>query len=135
MNVDPSNQNSDSESHFSIFRGHLPLERETCWFILVNVLDIFMTFILLNLEGFRESNAVANYVLSKWGIRGMVYFKMGLVAFITVVAQVAARKRMALGRRLLNFGTFIIGGVVIYSAYLLIQWIGMPASAQTGWRW
>ena len=105
-----------------IWRGQLPLEKETCWFILANALDVFMTFILLNLEDFRESNAIANYVLARWGIRGMVYFKFGLVALVTVIAQIAARKNIQIGRWLLNFGTIVIGGVVIYSCYLLISW-------------
>ena len=108
----------------SIWSGQLPLERETSWFILVNALDVFMTFILLYLEDFRESNLIANLVLEKWGITGMVYFKFGLVALITVIAQVAARKRLALGRWLLNFGTLVTGSVVVYSSYLLIRWIG-----------
>ena len=108
----------------SIWKHELPLERETCWFILVNALDVFMTYILLNLEGFRESNALANYFLSRWGIRGMVYFKFSIVAFITVVAQIAARKNIRGGRWLLNFGTFVVSCVVIYSCYLMISWLG-----------
>lgn len=117
--------NTNEETTQSIWKGDLPLERETCWFILVNALDVFMTFILLNLEGFRESNVIANYVLGRWGIRGMVYFKFAIVAFITVVAQiVAARRHVAVGRGLLNFGTFVTGCVVAYSCFLLIRWIG-----------
>ncbi len=122
MNDSPDNPKDETPS--SIWSGELPLERETCWFILVNALDVFLTFILLNLEGFRESNLIADYVLQRWGISGMVYFKFGLVAFITVVAQVVARKKLSLGRWLLNFGTFVTGGVVLYSGYLLIRWIG-----------
>jgi len=111
----------------SVWIRELPLERETCWFILVNALDVFMTYILLNLEGFRESNAIANYVLSRWGIRGMVYFKFGLVAFTAIVAQIAARKHIRIGRWLLNIGTLIIGGVVVYSGYLMFLWLGKYA--------
>ena len=122
MNVSPDDQKNERPN--SIWSGELPLERETSWFILVNALDVFLTFILLNLEGFRESNLIADYVLQRWGISGMVYFKFGLVAFITVVAQVVARKKLSLGRRLLNFGTFVTGCVVVYSGYLLIRWIG-----------
>ena len=108
----------------SILKGELPLERETCWFILVNALDVFMTFILLQLEDFREANFIANYVLTRWGIRGMVYFKFIIVAFITVVAQIAAIKNIKIGRRLLNFGTLVTGFVVMYSFFLLLKWIG-----------
>jgi hypothetical protein len=106
----------------TIWAGDLPLERETCWFILVNALDVFLTFVLLYLEDFRESNIIASYVLERWGVTGMVYFKFGLVAFITVIAQVAARKKLSLGRWLLNFGTFLTGVVVVYSSFLLVRW-------------
>lgn len=121
--MNSSDETREPKNPSSILRGNLPLERETCWFILVNALDVFMTFILLNLEGFVEANAIANYVLSRWGIRGLVYFKFAVVAFITVVAQVAATKRLSLGRWLLNFGTLLTGAVVIYSSFLLVRWI------------
>ena len=121
--MNDSQPETNSEQPKSIWSGDLPLERETCWFILVNALDVFMTIILLNLEDFRESNLIANLVLERWGMRGMVYFKFGIVAFITVVAQIAATKSLALGRGLLNFGTFVTACVVVYSSYLLIYWI------------
>lgn len=125
--MNTSDQKPEGTAKRTNLSGHLPLEKETCWFILISAFDVFMTYILLNLEGFRESNAIANYVLSRFGFRGMVYFKFALVAFVAVAAQIAALKHIRIGRWLLNFGTLITGCVVIYSFYLLLLWIGQPA--------
>ena len=40
----------------------LPLETETCIFILINSFDVFMTWILLSMENFRESKPLKNFV-------------------------------------------------------------------------
>lgn len=104
-----------------IWTHQLPLERETCIFILVNALDVFMTYILLVTGNFRESNQIANYFLAGWGIKGLVYFKFGLVAVVTLIAQIVARKKFNTGRNLLNFGSLVVAGVVIYSVALFIR--------------
>ena len=38
----------------SFWNHQLPLERETCIFILVNALDVFMTYLLLVTGNFRD---------------------------------------------------------------------------------
>lgn len=114
-------QPNEKETGRPFWRNQLPLERETCVFILVNALDVFMTYLLLVTGSFRESNQLANYFIAHWGIRGMVYFKFSLVAVVTVIAQIVARKNMSTGRKLLNFGSAIVAGVVIYSFVLLIR--------------
>lgn len=109
----------------SIWVSQLPLETETCFFILANALDVFMTYLLLN-HGpeFQESNWLANYILSHYGFRGMIYFKFALVAFVTVTAQVIARVRPRTAKIVLNTGTAIVAAVVIYSANLWVQHTG-----------
>ena len=109
----------------SIWVRQLPLETETCFFILANAMDVFMTYILLQ-QGpeFQESNQIANFFLSKYGFKGMIYFKFALVAFVTVVAQIIARTKPRTARILLNTGTAIVGAVVVYGAYLWVQHSG-----------
>jgi hypothetical protein len=102
----------------------LPLETETCFFVLVNALDVFMTFILLYVGNFSESNTLANYFLSRWGVRGMVYYKFVLVGVIVTVTQIIAKNRPGIARRILNWGTAIVLGVVIYSCYLFVRHSG-----------
>lgn len=109
----------------SIFGGKLPLERETSWFILVSVLDILMTRFLLKKKEFGEANPVAGFFINRWGDPGMVFFKMGMVAFITVVAQIIATRDQRAARWVLVFGIAAVSGVVVYSLILLLRTNGI----------
>lgn len=109
----------------SIWVRQLPLETETCFFILANALDVFMTYTLLNHSPeFQESNQFATFFLAKYGFKGMIYFKFALVAFVTVVAQIIARTHPTTAKRLLNLGTAIVACVVVYSALLWVKYSG-----------
>lgn len=116
----------------NLFRRSLPLETETARFILVSVLDIVMTYLVIRYshEGrtfalIGEGNPLPAMFISRWGIPGMVVFKMIIVAFVTVLAQVIARYSILKARFMLNFGTVIVSCVVCYSLWLLL---GV-------WRW
>ena len=112
------------KSKRSIFRGELPLETETTVFILANAFDVFMTYLLLNLGNFRESNALANFFLERFGMNGMIFFKFAIVAFVCVIAQIVATQKIKLARWLLNFGTLLVGLVVIYSLSMYVMYSG-----------
>ncbi len=110
-----------------LFRLPVPLQRQSSLFLIVSVLDVMMTYILLADVGgvtgpsvFYESNPVARYFLEGWGVRGIVYFKFAMVAVVEAIAHVVAIKNVAIGRRLLEFGTLVVSIVVIYSMLLLI---------------
>lgn len=103
-----------------LLTGELPLQNEVTVFILVGVLDIFMTYILLRF-GAVEANPFARPFLGRWGFNGLIYFKMVTIAFVTVMAQVTAQYRMSSGKKILTYGTVIVGIVVAYSIMLLIQ--------------
>lgn len=125
MNSKPQNAKDGDKPQKSFWARQLPLETETCFFILVNALDVFMTYVLLN-HGpeFQESNPFANSFLAKYGFKGMVYFKFIMVGFVTVIAQVIAKTHPTTARWLLIIGTTIVGGVVIYSCCLWVKFSG-----------
>jgi Domain of unknown function (DUF5658) len=103
-----------------LFRDRLPLEKETCWFILVNVLDFFASFVLFRRRGFGETNPVAKWFIDGWGlVKGMLVYKLGLVALVCVVVQLIALKSVAAARRVLYFGILAVAVVVAYSLTLL----------------
>lgn len=102
--------------------GQLPLQDETSHFILVNTLDIFVTYLVVSTGGI-EANPIARWVMARWGFDGMLGFKMAIVAFVTVVAQVIARRNLVTAGRLLNAGTLVVALVVVYGLTLL----GKPA--------
>ncbi len=97
------------------------MESETTAFLLTAFLDILLTYLLLASGGFRESNAVADWFIAGWGVKGMVWFKMTLAAVICTLAQVIATKNLRLGRFVLLLGTAVTGAVVIYSVTLALR--------------
>lgn len=111
-----------------IVGGELPLETETCRFVLISLLDLFMTFLLLYFSNrgmmrnvVVESNPVARYFISGWGTTGLVWFKIAMVTLIVLATQVVATRRPAVAQLLLNGATLFVGSVVVYSAFLLVQ--------------
>jgi hypothetical protein len=118
---------SAMRSFYLALRHRLPLEGETAMFILASTLDALMTRYLILYGGqdghiwFVESNPIPRYFLDSWGIDGLVYFKFGLVALIAVICQIIARSRIDVARRVLNFASIIVMGVVIYSVVLMMQ--------------
>ena len=111
-----------------IVGGELPLETETCRFVLISLLDLFMTFLLLYFSNrgmmrnvVVESNPVARYFISGWGTMGLVWFKIGMVTLIVLATQVVATRRPVVAQLVLNGATLFVCSVVVYSAYLLLQ--------------
>ena len=108
------------------FRQRLPLEHETALFILVNVLDFATTYYMLMHRdsgnvSFFESNPVARYFLNHWGVHGLLWFKMAVVAFVCVIAQIVATRKPATARLLLVVGTIVVSIVVVYSLRLFLH--------------
>ncbi len=103
----------------SFFTRKLPLQDETTFFILVNVFDIFMTYVLLCF-GAMEANPIANFFLHRFGFNGMIAFKLAITAGVCVIAQIIAAQSIAKAKGLLTLGTLLVGLVVVYSMYLFI---------------
>jgi len=108
-------------------RSALQYESELSWFILVGALDVFMTYLILrySAEGrtqnvLVEGNPLARWILQQWGMQGMVIFKFTMIGVVSVIAEVVGRFRATVGRSLLQLGTLVVGGVVVYS-FLLLQ--------------
>ena len=102
--------------------GVAALQQETLLFVLVSAMDVFMTYILLSQDGgqFVESNPVARFFIYGWGVKGMVYFKFAMVAFVCVLSQIIARHRPRTARWLLLGATAVVALVVAYSLKLLV---------------
>lgn len=125
---------ADTTSRESVWRrlllGKLPLEHETAMFILVNVLDFFMTYWMLmhRPQGrgvFIEANPIARYFLDHWGpIKGMLGLKLCVVGVVCVIAQLIALKKLETARLLLRVGTAAVAVVVVYSLTVYLRGIG-----------
>jgi len=109
-----------------VWRRWRAIETQATWFMLVNFLDAAFTWILLtrgNRSGdggltFVETNRIAGYFLNHWGLKGLFAFKLALVAFVCVVGLTIALRHEERARSVLNFGTLVVTGVVLYSVWL-----------------
>jgi hypothetical protein len=125
--ISHDDQSSTTRSPFSLLFDGLPLEGETGLFIAASTLDVMMTYFLINHATVAsnllivESNPVARYFMDSWGFPGVIYFKFGLVAFVSLICQVIARSKVDVARRVLYFATALVASVVVYSALLLVQ--------------
>lgn len=120
------NRPSAARALYHALRHRLPLEGETAMFIMASTLDALLTRYLLLYGGqnghtFVESNPVPRYFLESWGPDGLVYFKFALVAFVTLICQIIAHRKIDVARRVLNFASFLVMAVVIYSAVLMLR--------------
>jgi hypothetical protein len=105
-------------------------EHETSMFLLVNLVDFFMTYRMLmqrseDSVGFVESNPVARYFLDHWGVKGLLWFKLGIVLLIVFITILIADKRPGTARGLLLAGTVTTAAVVLYSLWLLARHTGL----------
>ena len=108
-------------------RARLPLELETLRFVLVSTLDIVMTYLVIRYseEGrtsavIGEGNPLPAFFIDRWGMPGMVAFKIALVTIVVALSQVVCRFSRMKARFMLNFGTVLVALVVLYSLWLLL---------------
>lgn len=99
----------------------LPLEAETCVFILLSTLDLFLTVFLMEHFPVGEANPLAEYVLANWHYRGLVVFKFSVVAAVCVMAQIIAAHNRRTGRAVLIAGCLLMAALVGYSMRLAVR--------------
>lgn len=114
--------NADRRSLLDRWRA---IETHAMWFVLMNVLDAALIYIMLRTPPTSEhgpfaaeGNQIAAYFLHRWGIKGLFGFKLASVAVVCAIAYVISFKNTRTARRLLAAGTLIVFGVVLYSVWM-----------------
>ncbi len=99
------------------------------WFVFVSALDLMMTWVVLYFGG-REVNVLADYILDRWALTGMVVYKFALVVLVIFICEIVGHYRPRLGRRLSIFAVLItLVPVIIAFTHLLSARFGpRPAS-------
>ena len=88
------------------------------WFVFLASLDIMLTYLILNPIVFShddygveprgaEANAVANQVIQRWDVPGMVIFKFVLVLVVVFICEIIGRRRDDTGRRIAEWAVAI----------------------------
>lgn len=69
----------------------MKLQAPYVWFVLVAALDVMLTATILHLGG-REANAIAEWIIHRFGLVGMVIYKFGLTIFVVLICETIARR-------------------------------------------
>lgn len=119
MNDEPK-PSPRSRWHF-LFQRRLSLESETCWFLLLGVLDLALTTMLLNTGRVHEANPLARFFLFAGGLHGLIGYKCGLLTVAAVAAQIIMLRRPRAAKAVLLTGIAVQSVVVAYSVLLLVR--------------
>lgn len=91
-------RDADEGGRHSRFGGAVLFPELYGWLILVSALDVVFTTIILSLGG-AEVNAVADYLLQRWNLFGLIALKFGAISVAIVICEVIGRMRYSTGRR------------------------------------
>jgi hypothetical protein len=72
------------------------------WYVFVSALDVILTTVLLHF-GAEEVNLVANWVLGRYNIAGLVVFKFVLVSLVLSICEYVGHRRPKLGQWLIEW--------------------------------
>ena len=87
------------------------------WYVFFASLDIMLTWVVLHAGG-DELNFLADRIIERWGLPGLVTFKFTLVMLVVGICEIVGRRHPARGRKLAEWAVAI---TVIPVAIALLQ--------------
>ncbi len=97
----------------------------TClWYVFVSVLDLMFTRVMLFFGG-EEINVIANYVLTRWDVPGLVVYKFALVFLVICICEYVGRRRYRTGLCLMQWAVGVTWIPVLLSILLLLSTPGL----------
>jgi len=90
------------------------------WFVFISALDVMLTWVILFFGG-REANHVADFVIGRFGLPGLVMFKFAIVVFVVLLCEIVGRRRHGAGKRLAEWAIAITCIPVAAALYQLLR--------------
>ena len=94
---------------------------ETWIYAALSGLDIVLTYRLLARLDHVEANPLARYFIEGWGLKGMVWFKLVMTAFVLTLLHALLQKKEVYARTGVRLGMAAVGAVNCYSIWLLMR--------------
>jgi hypothetical protein len=89
------------------------------WYVFASALDILFTWCILRAGG-MEVNTVADWIINRHDVHGLVMFKFLAVALVVLICEVVGRRRYETGAKLARWAVVLSAfPVVVGAAYLL----------------
>lgn len=89
------------------------------WYVFLSAVDVIFTWIILRAGG-REINALADWIIDRHNVAGLVMFKFAMVALVVLVCEVIGRRDFQRGLKLARWAVALSAfPVVVGGAHLL----------------
>lgn len=85
------------------------------WFVFLSAVDLLLTWLILHAGG-REVNAIADWVIHHYNVRGVIVFKFVVVVLVLCICEAVGRLRTDLGRTLARWAVVLTAFPVIIGA-------------------
>ncbi len=83
--------------------------------------DIALTYVLIGYYGHVEGNPIAAWFVEGWGLKGMVWFKAGMMGVVLGACHFVLPHRSQVARTIMRLGVLAAFAVVAYSVGLLLK--------------
>ena len=90
------------------------------WFVFISAMDIMLTWVILFFGG-REANRVADFIINRLGLPGLVLFKFAIGVFVVLLCEIAGRRRHSAGKSLAEWAIAITCIPVAAALYQLLR--------------
>ena len=90
-------------------------------YAVLSLADIALTYVLIGWFHHEEVNPVARYFIYGWGLEGMVWFKLSLVAIALAVIHFVRPHRPVVARNLARLGVLTVALVDLWSTVQIIR--------------
>lgn len=88
-------------------------------FVVVSLMDLTLTWVILNVHFGREANPVARLVLETFGFHGLALYKAAIVLLVLLVCRELAGRSLRAGRRMSYAAISLSAIPVLWSLHLL----------------
>jgi len=92
------------------------------WYVFLSAMDVVFTTLILAAGG-RELNAVAEWVLHRYGVRGMIVLKFIMLTVVVLVCEFVGRHNHATGLKLSRWAVAASAFPVLVGASCLFELI------------
>lgn len=91
------------------------------WYVFFAALDVMLTTLVLHLGG-SEVNLLADWILARYELPGLVAFKFSLVVLVVCICETVGRRNHRVGRKLAEWAVAITAiPVVLALVQILVE--------------
>ena len=89
-------------------------------FLLMNLLDIYLTDYFLTNTAIGEANPIGDYLYDHWGIFGLFFIKFISILIVWMICRKIYTVKPDTAHKLAQISTFLLMVVVIYSGFCIL---------------